>query len=970
VITVLAYRGTGPRTCAEPPERTPNPATMVVPAAELAITLFGPPSVSSVDGLVRPELPGAFTLLAYLVVGHERVHPRAAVAGALWPDDDDDAARGKLRRHLHALTRALPAAKVPWIVGTGATLRWNPDARWRCDAVELDRALVAARGLSGALDLYAGDFLAGDEREWSVAQRERYRICAAETAIALARDAAEHGDQREALRLAQRAFAWEPDSDAIARTLIELLGAAGDRAGADAVYARFAERMRREYDAPPHAATVSAIERVRLAAVPAMRKLPADVTVFVGRAAESARALAALRESRLVTLAGQSGIGKTRLALHVAAAAAAAFPHGVVFVDCSSLVGGAPVDPAIAAALGIAADDLLAYLAERRMLLVIDGCDRTAVDALAAIVSGAPNAVVLATSLRALGLRAETVLRIGPMVADDAAALFVERGRRAAPEAGLETAPRAAVDAVCDALDRLPLAIELAAGQLDAIPLAEMPARLDDRFELLADDDPHAPVRHRALRAALAFSYAALGATDRGVLRRAALFADGWTFESGCAVCCDDAIAPAELRAALDRLVRSSMIEGAAGVEPRWRMLRTIRAFALTELGASGDAAQVHARYAAWAIGAAETIYAGSRDARQADVFALADAERANLREAIERALDADPAQARRLVGALVVYLDTRTLHADGRRWLERALRDGADGRALFAASTFTRTSDPQASLAYAQRAAVEYEARGDTAGVAMAHSSAALAHVYRGDVGAASAAAERSLSLRERHGDTHVVASALMTLAYIHDVRGEAEQAEAAFRRGLELAHRAGDSRLEVRALMSLSGCAFYSGEHRAARAYLERAIDLARAIGHETFLLHGLRNLGDVELASGRTNDALINYVESWRRARELGDTLSSALTLVSLAGALARSDPERAARLFGAAAALRERLPRSAEPAALVAEREAIRRLVIAALGEDAFAVAARLGRTYRDDDVARELAAVTPEAMPSD
>ena len=934
----------------------------------LVITLFGAPSIAFGVEAIRLDLPASVTLLAYLAIAPERAHPRATIAGALWPDDDDDEARAKLRRHLHALQRALPKQAVPWILSSAGTLRWNPESRWSCDAAAFDRALASGNDLAATLEYYTGDFLAGDTRHWTLERRERYRVCAAKSASALARDAATRGELREARKFAQRAFAWEPDSDPAARALIELLGAVGDRVGADAVYAHFAERMRREADATPDPETIAAIERVRLLGVADRRRIAPDVTPFIGRSEECEAVIASVRTTRLVTLTGPSGIGKTRVAIEAARRLASDVRDGVLVVDLLSAPAEATIVETISRAVGIAPVDFDGFIRERSLLIVLDNCDRDVATEIAKVLTDAAEVRILATGLTALGSRSETIVRIGPMNSEDATALFCDRGKRAAPHV-MVSANRKTIERICASLDGFPLAIELAAGRLDSIALDEIVPRLADRFALLADDDKNAPLRHRALRAAVAWSYAALDEIDRRVLERVAIFYDDWSLDAARTVCSFGTVGVEALQDSLDRLVQRSLIvrDGRSG---RYRTFRTIHEFARGELAASGDELRARDRFLLWAESCAERIYGGSHSSEQADMFALADREFANFRVAIELALVQDRRLAGRLCGALGIYLDSRAREADGARWLAAALdaEQDTDGRALITASLLLRNIDAEASLGYAKRATAAYETQGDLVGVALALRAAGVANVFLGDVDAAAAAYDASLALRDRHTDVHAVAGALVSLGYVFEVRGDADGAGEMYQRGLDLALRAGDRRLAAAALMSLSGQYFYAGDTRSSRAYLERAIEFAREIGHTSFLLHGLRNMGEIDRAEGRTADALIDYVESFRRAREAGDLRAIVLALNCIAGLIASDDAERAARLMGAAAARRALVPPIAESPGLLAEREEAREQSIARLGEEAFEVAVRIGRTYRDVDLIRELAALAPEAMP--
>jgi predicted ATPase/DNA-binding CsgD family transcriptional regulator len=339
--------------------------------------------------------------------------------------------------------------------------------------------------------------------------------------------------------------------------------------------------------------------------------LPVARTGFVGRAHEHDAVLTLLGTARLVTLVGPGGVGKTRLAAVVADAAKAAFPLGGAFVDLVPVRDGFAV-PAVAAALGVTErphrsllDAVTDRLGADRWLLVLDNCEHL-LDAVAAladrVLSRCPATTILATSRERLGVPGERVIPISPLpLASDAEALFVDRALAADPEF---SADPAAVAEICSRLDGLPLAIELVAARTAALTVAGLRAALDDALSLLSGSRA-ADARHRSLRDVLGWSHDLLDDGERALFRRLAVFVGGFDLGAAVAVTVDGR--PGTVAHVLGRLVEKSLVVR-AGPEGPWRMLDTIRAFALDRLRASGEHEDARQRHLSWAVATATAL--------------------------------------------------------------------------------------------------------------------------------------------------------------------------------------------------------------------------------------------------------------------------------------------------------------------------------------------------------------------------
>src|SRR5215831_14235118 len=345
--------------------------------------------------------------------------------------------------------------------------------------------------------------------------------------------------------------------------------------------------------------------------------LPAQWTSFVGRDHERDAILAALKASRLVSLVGPGGVGKTRLAVEIAREAASSYPSGCAFVDLVPVAEGF-VTQAVATLLGVTEEPgqlldkaVLDHLAAGRWLLVLDNCEHLLTVAAAfaeRLLAACPGVTVLATSRERLAAGGERTVPVKPLslphdpeeaAESDATVLFIDRARAVAPDFA---ADRAAVGELCARLDGMPLAIELAAARSASLGLAGLRSGLDDRLRLLAGGRG-SDARHRSLRAVIAWSHDLLDDDERAVFRRLSVFAGGFDLDAASAITSNaDTAALADL---VGRLADKSLLTSANGQGGRWRMLETVRAYALEQLAASGEDATTRERHLRWAAATA-----------------------------------------------------------------------------------------------------------------------------------------------------------------------------------------------------------------------------------------------------------------------------------------------------------------------------------------------------------------------------
>ncbi|HEV2782649.1 MAG TPA: BTAD domain-containing putative transcriptional regulator [Actinophytocola sp.] len=407
----------------------------------------------------------------------------------------------------------------------------------------------------------------------------------------------------------------------------------------------------READPPTHPALASAL-------------LPARLTSFVGRDTELREVTGRLSGARLVTLAGPGGAGKTRLATEVAAALAATGVPGW-FVELAGVAEPNDVAPAVLGTLGLReirmleppsgvlrpvapVERLVEALTGQQCLIVLDNCEHviTAAATVAdALLSRCPGLRILATSREPLAITGEVVFPVGPLEPAEAVRLFVDRATAARPGFALDEGNTATVAEICQRLDGLPLALELAAARLRSMTLAQIADLLDDRFRLLTGGSRTSMPRHRTLRSVVEWSWDLLDKPERVLARRLSVFPAGASVESATAVCADDGQTAADVLYLLASLVDKSLVQvGQADGQPRYRMLETVRAYAAERLAEAGEDGPVHAAFDRYFLELAERAEPHLRGADQTVWLARLSAEHDNVMAAIRHAADAGDA--------------------------------------------------------------------------------------------------------------------------------------------------------------------------------------------------------------------------------------------------------------------------------------------------------------------------------------
>jgi len=720
--------------------------------------------------------------------------------------------------------------------------------------------------------------------------------------------------------------------------------------------------------------------------------LPATISTLIGREAEQGEVLALLAEARLVTLVGSGGIGKTRLALALAAELLDQYPDGVWLVELASLVEPGLVPGAVAQALGVREEPgralqatLVDHLKEKRALLVLDNCEHliAACAGLAsALLRGCAHLRILATSREGLDVAGEHCWRVPSLTVPDpkhpppvelaggyeAVRLFVARARERQAGFALTIQNARAVVSICARLDGIPLAIELASARVASLGVEGIAARLDDRFRLLTGGTRDALPRQRTLRAALDWSYDLLGEPGQRLLDRLSVFAGGWTLGAAEAVCAGDGIEGWEVPDLLGGLVHKSLLQAEeAGGELRYGLLETVRAYAGERLRASGSPA-VYERHLAWCIRLADQAELGVRGAEEADWLARLETEHDNLRAALGWAREAGAGEEGLwLAGALWRFWYVRGHLTEGLGWLQGALAAAAGSpatraRALNGAGNLAQSlgSLEQTTALHAEALALR-RALGDTQGIATSLNNLGIVAVARGDYRGAEALYAESLALQRELSNTYFMACILDNRGVAAFYQGAYDRAAPLHEEALALRRALGDRRGVAATLHNLGSVVMALGDLDRAAALQEEALGYQRELGNKEGMASTLSGLGWVAHLRGEHGRAAALHRQSLLLGREHGsrDVLSELLEgLAAATAALGQS--LLAAQLGGASHAMRESFGGYTSHKDYQSEMRHLR----AALGEEAFAAAWAEGRALPPEEAIA--LALAPEA----
>ena len=921
--------------------------------ARLVLSLLGPFQLTLNEKPVQvPLWAKTQALLAYLAAEADRwrpeavAHRREVLAGLLWPDQPDEAARHSLREALHQLRQALGAEAPHFLLITPQTVQLNLAGDCSVDVAEF-MALIGecqahahrrqaachacVERLKRAAALYRGHFLAGfflkdsvPYEEWALVLREQL----ARQALAALRTLAERHALRGKVELleqvARRQIELDPFAEDAHRQLMRAWSWGGRRNAALAHYEALRRTLAAELDAPPEEETSALRAQIKAGLLPHLRSPPlhnwpsyARLTSFVGREDELARIAAHLGspDACLLTLLGPGGVGKSRLALQAAAQEAYAFRDGACWVPLDTVDAPDLVVPAIAAALRLSLSgpanplaQLCDWLREREMLLVLDGCERCiqAAPLLADLATACPQVRFLATSRQPLHVRGERRFPVSPLPLPDlsslpqsgnrvaalsnspAVVLFADRAQAVRPDFRLTGENAAAVAGICSRVDGLPLAIELAAGHVRALSPQAMLSHLSSQLTLLTDGPRDLPARQQTMRASIEWSHALLSPADQSLFRRLAVFAGGCTPEAVEAVCVEEgllALAAGDVQGCIESLLDKHLLHSSLlddGI--RLGMFETIREYALECLGISGESHVVCRRHADY--------YADWQDRYYQDLNRL-EVELVNLRAAMRWSLASSHAEPGLRIAHHVWFWSTR--NAEWRYWLDELLRS------------------PGAQALTKARVALVFVA--------------ALQALLQGNDARCQARHDEHQALAVALDDPAEQSASRYLSGYLRLSRQDYEGAAQVFAEGLAWETQAGSPFMIAMFENGLGNNLLLLHDDDRAEETLQRALEGFSGIGFQFGAVETLTSLGYVALEKQEYGRARELLAQASEQARAIGFHAELPDCLKGLAGvAVQQGAMSRAARLYGAAQELSERFgsPSHEPPLMIISDR----------------------------------------------
>ncbi len=840
---------------------------------------------------------GALTL-GYLATERRRPVSRDELADVVWDGRPPPTWPHALRNAINRVRRALDGAG---LVG-GEVLSSAPGSYRLClppeAIIDVERAAAAllvarqalaidgagAREAAGdAVALSGSQFLAGLGGNWVEGRQSALGELHLNALEVLSEARTLTGDAPGAVEAAAEVLRHQPFRESAYLRLIEAHAAAGNRAEALRAYERCRRALAEELGVGPSSTTEAAHRRL-VGHVARLGRRPHPITSFVGRTAAVAHLRALVGSSRLVTIVGIGGIGKSRIALEVAAQLDSELPGGVWVVELASLRDPALVSAEVLAVLdgpppaaGSALDALVDHLGESAALLVLDNCEHlveACADLAATVLSRCPNVRVLTTTREPLRVAGETMWLVPPMSAGEAVQLFVDRSGAAADKAGVEEVVRR--------LDGIPLAIELAAGWANTLGVTEIVERLNDRFALLTSTSRTAPARQRTLLSTLDWSYTALSVPEAEALRGLSVFAGGFTLPAVTAVALGPE--PEALRVLSGLVEKALVLVDHSRQPPRYRQLETVREYAAARLDEAGEAGARRLRHLRWALSLAES------ELDQDRWLESVDAELDNLRAALDWASAAQGTAelGGRLAAVLGRFWEIRGSWGDGRERLDawavrRDVTDAVRARLLNAAGNLAQHQRDLAAAraCFGESLSLRLGLDDELGAAAARHGLANLAFLEN-DFATARAGFEENLALARRYDLQEMAAVSLLNLGVIEQclvMRGTvpADVGGPRARRflldALAVSERLDDQLRMALALENLGTLAAQLGDDEEARFRLEASLAIRRHLGDRAGIAVSTRALTRVSLRRGDAKSARALSEEYLQIEEELG-------------------------------------------------------------------------------------------------
>ncbi len=895
---------------------------------DIQIRLFGPFEISLRNRPINFARRKSKGLLAYLLL-HPRQHTREKLATLFWGDSTESDARRALRVSLAELRASLGEhvilAEQDWI-------RANPSLEADMDthAFSLIAKWTPEHGLPAlkdALSLYRGELLEEFYDDWIFPLREKYHSLCIGGLLKGADLCRANSDYPQAIELAQRAIALESTNESAHQHLMVCHAAQDNLDLALRQYETLKRKLMEELGTTPSAAVQklhgTLLERRAQSSAAHLTNLPQWMTSFIGRQAEMERLTATLsrhiHRPCLVTLTGTGGVGKSRLALETARRLLSQYADGVWWADLSPVQDAAGVTQTVAKVVGakekarLTPQETVAQaLRDRSALLILDNCEHQlepCAALLEVLTQDCPHLHVLVTSREPLGLSNEHIQAVHSMpmpspseagypvlAGNEAVRLFAERAAMRQPPFHVSEDNAAIIAEICQRLDGLPLAIELAATQVHTLGLDEIKQQLRKRLSLGGQTQGRAK-RHVSLRDMISWSYGLLNETEQSLFRRLSVFAEHWTEEQSIVIAggyvdgsarltppADPESAPLPVsaqtvvRATLASLAAKSLLGiRRSGEVNRYTMLDTIRQFAQEKLGASKEAEVARARHSRYFLQETARLWKDAHSPRENAALDTLESDYANLRAALAFAVrQKSTAWNGRSFDMLGRFWSIRNSATEGRAWFERFLRhpglrprDDTRGTALLQAGLIAwDQGDFPSAARYYEEARSIFEETGNILSLSTTLNNHGNLYLHEEHFAKARGYYEQSLSLARQTGNERAIGYALNNLALTLSELNEKEQARALLEEGLELRKKAGDQRGLGIVLNNLGDLVAEAGDLAQAKKYYNQALQLRASVGDKRGVISPLGNLINISILRGRNwqaNAALLGFTDA---------------------------------------------------------------------------------------------------------
>ena len=893
-------------------------SSSVKDSAQIRFYLFGRFQIERKSKPIQLPTRKTEVLLAYLIMNPGK-HAREKIAALFWGDSSDTEARNSLRNSLAVINKNLG----PNLLLTDRQIvEINPEYPLWVDALEFESQTTKYLADLNQeinqvnLDLYQADLLSDFYDDWIFPVREHYRSLLFELLLQMTQEMRSRSEYKRAVEFAHKVLAFDSANERAHQHLMFCYMAQGDRSAALRQYENCQGALMDELGVDPATATTALYEWIKQVSTDVkpfsaqITNLPIPLTSFIGRKRETAAVKQLLSSTRLLTITGPGGSGKTRQGIHVATDLLDAFEDGVWWVELAALTDNSLVPQAIAKALGVQEvanqpllETIANYLQSKKLLLILDNCEHL-IEACAQVteylLESCLHLKVIATSRESLNIVGESIWYVPTLSLPDPGQLslidlllgyegirlFVERASGVRSAFVLTEQNASFVAQICHRLDGIPLAIELAAARIKVLTPEQIVERLQDRFQLLTGGSRTALTRHQTLQAVIDWSYDLLTEREQALFRRLGVFSGGWKLEAAEVVCSGENLAAREILDVLSNLVDKSLviIEGEQDGESRYKMLETIRQYARKMLLKAGEESEYKERHLDYYVKLVESAkpYLGFflPDMEIIKWVKVFDPEQSNLRRALKWSLtDSNLVEAGlSMAGMLHWFWFVRSQFTEGRDWLKQ----------------FSDRSDAIAKSVRAQ-----------------AFLSAGFLACWQGDFASANASLEQSLKLFEELDEKSGVAFSLHGLGFAANGLGDHAQAGSMFGKCLAVAREIDDKWLISFALHFMAIGSSFQGNYELAREQFEECIMLIKeGSGNMQGIAYSSFHLGRMDRLQGDYASAHKNLAEGiglfWQMSdrRGLGYALSGFACL-----ALAQEEIERAAYLFGAVDSIRE-------------------------------------------------------------